>query len=52
MDLVEAMEVAGGLIRHHRIYWGWFGTALLLRSAIAKASAGVRPAATGGVAQG
>jgi hypothetical protein len=23
------MEIADGLIQHHRIYWGWFGTALL-----------------------
>lgn len=21
--LVEVMDLAGGLIRHHRIYWGW-----------------------------
>lgn len=52
VDLVEVMEVAGGLIRHHRIYWGWFGTALLLRSAVAKASARARPAVAGGAARG
>jgi len=34
VDLVEVMEIADGLIQHHRIYWGWFGTALLTRSAV------------------
>lgn len=24
-DLVEVMELERGLIRHHRVYWGWFG---------------------------
>jgi len=24
-DLVEVMELRDGLIRHHRVYWGWFG---------------------------
>jgi len=38
VDLVEVMEVADGLIHYHRIYWGWFGTALLTRSAVDKAS--------------
>ena len=38
VDLVEVMEVADGLIQYHRIYWGWFGTALLTRSAVDKAS--------------
>jgi hypothetical protein len=37
VDLVEVIEVAGGLIQHHRVYWGWFGTGLLTRSAVAKA---------------
>ncbi len=37
VDLVEVMEIADGLIQHHRIYWGWFGTALLTRSAVEKA---------------
>ena len=32
VDLVEVMEVADGLIRSHRVYCGWFGTALLTRS--------------------
>jgi hypothetical protein len=29
VDLVEVMEIAGGLIRHHRIYWGWKGCTLI-----------------------
>jgi predicted SnoaL-like aldol condensation-catalyzing enzyme len=24
MDLVEIMEIADGLIRRHRVYWGWY----------------------------
>ncbi len=34
VDLVEVMEIADGLIRHHRIYWGWFGTRLLTEAAV------------------
>ena len=29
VDLVEVMEIAAGLIRHHRIYWGWKGCSLI-----------------------
>jgi len=29
VDLVEFMEIAGGLIRCHRIYWGWKGCILI-----------------------
>jgi len=25
VDLVEVMELEGGLIRRHRVYWGWYG---------------------------
>jgi steroid delta-isomerase len=25
VDLVEMMDIAGGLIIHHRVYWGWVG---------------------------
>jgi len=25
IDLVEVMDVSGGLIAHHRVYWGWVG---------------------------
>jgi predicted SnoaL-like aldol condensation-catalyzing enzyme len=24
MELVEIMEIEGGLIRRHRVYWGWY----------------------------
>jgi len=29
MDFAEVMEISDGLIRRHRIYWGWFGVATL-----------------------
>jgi ketosteroid isomerase-like protein len=29
VDLVEVMEIRDGLIQHHRVYWGWYGLALL-----------------------
>jgi steroid delta-isomerase len=25
IDLVEVMDIANGLIAHHRVYWGWTG---------------------------
>ena len=25
VDLVEVMDIANGLIAHHRVYWGWTG---------------------------
>lgn len=25
VDLVEVMDLAGGRIAHHRVYWGWVG---------------------------
>jgi hypothetical protein len=25
VDLVEVMDLANGLISHHRVYWGWVG---------------------------
>lgn len=34
VDILEVMEIADGLIRHHRIYWGWFGIRLLTVSAV------------------
>ena len=44
VERVEVIEIADGLIQHHRIYWGWFGTALLTRSAVGKArKEGTRP---------
>ena len=38
IDLVEVMDVADGRIKHHRIYWGWFGFQLILGNALAKAA--------------
>ena len=29
MDLVEVMEIADGLIRRHRVYWGWYALNVL-----------------------
>jgi ketosteroid isomerase-like protein len=31
MDFAEVMEIDDGLIRHHRVYWGWYGLRLLER---------------------
>ena len=33
MDLVEVMELEDGLIRQHRVYWGWRGLDVLRRDA-------------------
>ena len=30
VDLAEVMDLQGPTITHHRIYWGWFGTPLLI----------------------
>jgi hypothetical protein len=30
VDLVEVMDLQGPRIAHHRIYWRWFGTPLLM----------------------
>jgi steroid Delta-isomerase len=38
IDLLEVMEIEHGLIRHHRIYWGWFGVNHLTQNAIRKAT--------------
>ena len=37
IDILELMQLKDGLIWRHRIYWGWFGTQMLIRSALAKA---------------
>lgn len=29
LDLVEVMDLKDGLIRHHRVYWGWLGVKFL-----------------------
>ena len=36
VDLIEMMDIEAGLIRHHRVYWGWFGFRLLMASAYEK----------------
>lgn len=36
IELVEVMDLSNGLIQHHRIYWGWFGTQRLIQSALSK----------------
>ena len=28
-DMAEVMEIEDGLIKAHRIYWGWYGTQML-----------------------
>ncbi|MGW5260962.1 nuclear transport factor 2 family protein [Microbispora sp. NPDC004025] len=30
MDIVEVMEIQDGLIKHHRVYWGWTSVGMLL----------------------
>lgn len=30
VDIVEVMDLTGPRIRNHRVYWGWFGTPLLM----------------------
>jgi steroid Delta-isomerase len=30
VDLVEVMDIADGLIAHHRVYWGWIGFKILV----------------------
>lgn len=34
VDILELMEIRDGLIVNHRIYWGWFGTQILIKSAL------------------
>jgi hypothetical protein len=29
MDLVEVMEIENGLIKRHRVYWGWYALNML-----------------------
>jgi len=38
IELLEVMEIELGLIRHHRIYWGWFGVNQLTQNAVRKAT--------------
>ena len=34
VDILELIEIRDGLIVNHRIYWGWFGTQMLIKSAL------------------
>jgi hypothetical protein len=34
VDISEVMELTGGPIAAHRIYWGWFGTELFINYAV------------------
>ena len=36
VDILELMEISGEKIAAHRIYWGWFGTGMLVKSAKTK----------------
>ena len=36
IEIIEVMDLTGGLIKHHRIYWGWFGIQRLVQSALSK----------------
>jgi len=44
VDIVEVIETTDGLIRRHRIYWGWFGVRLLTRAAVRRALSPSAPA--------
>lgn len=39
IDILEVMQISGAKIKHHRIYWGWFGCTQLIASAVRKARA-------------
>ena len=36
VDILEVMELRGGFIAAHRVYWGCFGTGMLARNALSK----------------
>ena len=36
VDILELMQHRDGKIYRHRIYWGWFGTQMLIKSALTK----------------
>jgi steroid delta-isomerase len=48
IDIVEVMQIRDGLIRHHRIYWGWLGLRHLMENARSKTTGhdGIEPGAT------
>jgi hypothetical protein len=37
VDICEVMELVDGRIAAHRIYWGWFGTEMLINNAVRQA---------------
>lgn len=37
VDISEVMELTDGRIAAHRIYWGWFGTEMLINNAVQQA---------------
>ena len=37
VDISEVMELTDGRITAHRIYWGWFGTEMLIKNAVQQA---------------
>ena len=37
IDILELMRLSDGLIAQHRIYWGWFGTQILIANAAKQA---------------
>ena len=39
IDIAEIMQLEAGRITAHRIYWGWFGTEMLIANATSKAAA-------------
>jgi hypothetical protein len=36
VDIAEVMELDGRRVAAHRIYWGWYGTEMLIANALAK----------------
>ncbi|HYM33596.1 MAG TPA: nuclear transport factor 2 family protein [Candidatus Cybelea sp.] len=36
LELAEVMDIDGGLIRHHRVYWGWIGFRQLFGNLLGK----------------
>jgi hypothetical protein len=40
VDIAEVMGLVEGRITAHRIYWGWFGTEMLIRNALQHTSHG------------
>lgn len=47
IGLMEVMDLEAGRIRHHRIYWDWFGVGQLLGSARRQWAASVQPRTAG-----